>query len=95
MRYEGWWYGGKSCWLNNFELRFNSYDGAIYPFVWFTYMSVKSTDQEWRAFFLRTLGMPRGVFKRRCQKIELRKGWDEMKASVMLELLEQKFARWK
>ena len=82
---------GKYRFLSNFWFVRVLLDGVEYPSVEHAYQAAKSTDPIERQR-VRAQGNP-GQAKREGNHLSLRLDWNEVKESVMLDLLRQKFAQ--
>lgn len=75
--------------LSNFYPSVVKYDGVVYPTVEHAFQAAKTRDpQERHAIALTRYP---GQAKKMGRTVTMRKGWDQHKADVMLELLRQKF----
>jgi ribA/ribD-fused uncharacterized protein len=75
--------------LSNFWYAKVVLDGVDYRSVEHAYMAAKTLDQSLRNQ-IRSFDKP-GDVKRFCRTITLREDWEEVKFSVMLDLVRQKF----
>jgi len=82
-------FSGKYAYLSNFYPCRVSLDGVTYPSIEHAYQAAKTTIFAQREK-IRMAETP-GQAKKLGRRLGIRLGWDEMKASVMLDLLEQKF----
>ncbi len=78
-------------WLSNFAPSPLTYEGLRYPTVEHAYQAAKTLDPEER-HRVAALSTP-GLAKRAGRSIQLRDDWEEVKVSVMKELLALKFAQ--
>ncbi len=79
-------------WLSNFEPCEITYYGVTYASVEHAYMSAKSDDEEWK-LYCADANIPPGKVKRKSRKIEIKESWEEIKVSIMKELLVLKYAQ--
>lgn len=77
--------------LSNFFMTTVVYDNAHYPSSEHAYMAAKTTDATLRMKIARC-ATPKEA-KHMGRQIKLRAGWEDMKYSVMLEILMDKFSR--
>lgn len=84
-------FSGEYRWLSNFYPATVELDGRKYPSVEHAYQAAKTLDFNARIIFEEPTMSP-GMAKRLGRNFNLRPGWDQMKVSVMLALLKQKFA---
>lgn len=82
---------GSYRWLSNFSPRPLTYEGVRYATVEHAYQAAKTLDPEER-HRVAALSTP-GLAKRAGRSIQLRDDWEEVKVSVMKELLALKFAQ--
>jgi ribA/ribD-fused uncharacterized protein len=75
--------------LSNFYPVDIEYEGITYPTVENAYQAAKTILKKERIKFVK---MPPGVAKREGTKVTLRKNWDNIKLSIMEELVYYKFA---
>ena len=80
---------GDYRWLSNFAYVNVVLDGITYRSVEHAYMAAKSFDKEWRKFCQQTERA--GEVKKASRKIQLREDWEDVKLSIMEDLLRQKF----
>ena len=83
-------FDGDFDFLSNFSLAEVELDGRKYPTVEHAYQAAKTFDQEWRER-IQSASTP-GRAKRLGRKVPLHPDWEEIKTSVMLQLLRQKFS---
>src|SRR5262245_17852360 len=76
-------------WLSNFWLVHIPFEGHIYASVEHAYVAAKTLDESEREH-VRTLSNP-GSVKRFGRKLTLRDDWEDVKLSVMEDLLRMKF----
>lgn len=76
--------------LSNFYKCTVAYDGMIYPSVEHAFQAAKNPDPEYRKR-VADVASP-AVAKRLGRSVELRPDWDDVKDSIMLELLYSKFS---
>lgn len=76
--------------LSNFWPAEVCLDGVVYPSVEHAYVAAKTLDLEMREQ-IRQVQTP-GQVKRFGRKLQLRPDWDDVKVSVMKDLVAQKFA---
>ena len=82
---------GEYRWLSNFHLVEVKLDGLPYPSTEHAYQAAKTLDIAER---LMIQALPTcGQAKRTGQRLKLRDDWEQVKVSIMLDLLRQKFAR--
>lgn len=81
---------GAYRWLSNFWLSPVEYEGALYPSVEHAYQAAKSNAIETRERFQSIMLKP-GEAKRMGRRVNIRADWEQVKLSVMLDLLRQKF----
>ncbi len=82
---------GEWRWLSNFWPASVVLEGVEFPSVEHAYVAAKSLDPEFRS---RVLAEPKpGRVKRLGRGVVLRPDWDEVKLSIMADLVEQKFSR--
>ena len=81
---------GEYRWLSNFWPCGLTYEGVTYPSVEHAYQAAKSLNDEER-ITMSLLSRP-GDAKRYGKKLTLRPDWEQVKVSVMRELLKLKFA---
>src|SRR5882672_7467864 len=79
---------GQYRWLSNFWPAPVVYDGIRYPSVEHAYVAAKTDQPELRVPLQRMLA---GQAKRYGRTLPLREGWDDMRLTVMCDLLDQKF----
>ena len=77
-------------WLSNFVEVEVEYEGVRYKSVEHAYQAAKSIDKEWRTFCASDVSS--GKVKRASRKIDIRLDWEDIKISVMKNLLIQKFS---
>lgn len=77
--------------LSNFALASVEYRGMVYPTVEHAYQAAKTLDFEKR-YEIRRCGSPAKA-KELGKKLVLRNHWNEIRVSIMLYLLRQKFGR--
>ena|SRR3990167_1972342 len=82
-------FSGKYAFLSNFYPCEVLLDGVVYKSVEYAYQAAKTTIFSQREKICRA--ETPGQAKKLGRRLGLRLGWEEMKASVMLDLLEQKF----
>lgn len=80
---------GETRWLSNFAEAEVEWEGRKYPTTEHAYQAAKTTIEE-EIEWVRTAPTP-GKARRRGQKVTMRPDWDDIKISVMKNLLEQKF----
>jgi ribA/ribD-fused uncharacterized protein len=80
---------GKNRWLSNFSLAQVELDGVEYPSTEHAYQAAKTLDIVDRIWIRQSVSF--GQAKRRGQKVTMREDWDDVKLSVMEDLLRQKF----
>jgi ribA/ribD-fused uncharacterized protein len=82
---------GENRWLSNFGDNEAAYDGVVYPTSEHAYMAAKTLNPEERA---KILACPTpGKAKRLGRKVTLRKGWDDIKVSIMEGIINDKYER--
>ena len=82
-------FSGSYRFLSNFEECNVYYEGQAYRSVEHAYVAAKTTDLLIRK---EIQALPTsGKVKRYGRKLELRRGWDNLKYSIMFDLVEQKF----
>lgn len=81
---------GEHRWLSNFEGGPVTLDGIQYPTVEHAYQAAKSLDPKEREI-VKGASTP-GAAKQAGKKVTIRPDWDQVKISVMEDLLRQKFA---
>lgn len=84
------WFRGQWECFSNFYPAPVSLDGALYPTVENAYQAAKTLNPEERSSFA---DCSPTVAKRLGRRVRLRPDWEEVKLSVMRDLLLQKFAR--
>lgn len=77
--------------FSNFWFVKVSLDGLVYPTVEHAYQAAKTLDEEDRDF-IRHAPKP-GDAKRAGKNLILRSDWEDIKRSIMLDLVRQKFQR--
>jgi ribA/ribD-fused uncharacterized protein len=77
---------GEYRWLSNFEPCLVEYDGLVFQSSEAAYQAAKILEN--RAIFI---GLSASESKKLGKRLPLRKGWDEMKTSIMEEILFNKF----
>ena len=80
---------GEHRWLSNFWLVDVKLEGTTFKSVEHAYMAAKTTDTSLREK-IRSFDTP-GQAKRFCKTITLRHDWEQVKLSIMRDLLTQKF----
>ena len=80
---------GEYRFLSNFWPAEVEYDGDIYPTVEHAYQAAKTLDRQGRLSIMNA-ATP-GIAKRLGKTLPLRRNWEQMKYSVMLSLVGQKF----
>ncbi len=75
--------------LSNFYSTRVEFEGLTYPSVEHAYQAAKTEDKELRKQFAR--GIHAGEAKKLGNKITLRRGWENIKLSIMEELVRKKF----
>jgi N-glycosidase YbiA len=83
-------FSGRYRFLSNFFPCSVEYEGMPYPSTEHAYQAAKTTSSGLR-FVLFTHGTP-GEAKKRGRGVPLRPDWEQIKLSVMLELLRKKFS---
>jgi ribA/ribD-fused uncharacterized protein len=84
-------FSGKFRFLSNFYPCIVMLDGVAYASVEHAYQAAKTFDlrERWEIRQMPTAGKA----KRRGSKVTLRPDWDEVKVSIMRDLVRQKFSR--
>lgn len=82
---------GEYRWLSNFAPVTVEMGGSVYPSVEHAYQAAKTVDVGERARILEALTP--GEAKRRGRYLTLRTDWDDVKVSIMKELLREKFCQ--
>ncbi len=88
---------GEYRWLSNFHMCDVYYKGALYPSSEHAYMSAKTKSITEKKPFLKIpstnghCGLTAGEARKYGQNVTLRKDWEEIKPSVMLECVLNKF----
>jgi len=75
--------------LSNFWPAYVEYEGVVYPSVEHAYVAAKTTDKVLRQK-IADAHTP-GQAKRLGKRIRLRRGWNNIKLSIMRDLVKQKF----
>jgi len=83
-------FSGEYRWLSNFWPSPVQLDGVTYPTVEHAYQAAKTLDEEGRKSIL--AAPTPGKAKRTGRKVPMRPDWEDVKISVMEDLLRQKFA---
>lgn len=81
-------FSGDYRFLSNFYPCDVEYEGIIYKSTEAAYQAAKTLDGHERIFISQ---LTPGKAKKFGSKLALRKGWDDMKIGVMMELLQKKF----
>jgi hypothetical protein len=81
---------GENRWLSNFSSVDIEYDGKTYPTVEHAYCAHKSLNDEWRLYCTNPLMHPSEV-KKKGKDVKLRSDWEEVKITLMEELLKIKY----
>jgi ribA/ribD-fused uncharacterized protein len=84
-RFEGTWY-----FLSNFSASPVEMDGLIYPTVEHAYQAAKTFNTNNRVKIQKALTP--GLAKKLGRKVPMRSDWDDVKISIMENLIEKKFA---
>jgi ribA/ribD-fused uncharacterized protein len=79
---------GEYRWLSNFTLCNVEYEGVIYPSVENAYQAAKTLDLSERTQFI---GLSSSDAKKQSKLLNIRKDWDNVRVSIMYQLLVQKF----
>lgn len=82
---------GKYADFSNFAKCQVEYEGIIYPSSEHAYMSAKNDAKAWKEFCANPDNTP-GTVKKRGKKVLLRPDWEEVKVSIMEEILRKKFS---
>jgi len=82
---------GKYSFLSNFHHSIVQFEGMNYPTVEHAYQASKSTEYFFRKLMSATPAEKAGTAKKRGRAIRLRSGWEEIKISIMHQLLREKF----
>lgn len=82
-------FSGEHSWLSNFVMCEVMFDGRLYPTVEHAYVAAKTIIGVERDAVFNCKNA--GQAKRLGKTITLRSDWDEIKYTVMLKLLQQKF----
>jgi hypothetical protein len=82
-------FSGNNHFLSNFHPSPVMLDGKMYPTVEHAYQAAKTLDQEDRDV-IRTCGGP-AIAKKLGRHAKIREDWNDVKISVMTELVYQKF----
>jgi ribA/ribD-fused uncharacterized protein len=80
---------GRYAFLSNFHPSPIEVDGSVYPTVEHAFQAAKTTDPA-KAREIRKAKKP-GDAKRLGRKVRLREDWEQVKDSIMYELLKKKF----
>lgn len=83
------YFGGEYRWLSNFAPSVVQLDGVKYPTIEHAYQAAKTLDKEERLRVQAEVS-PNGA-KAQGYRLTLRKDWEQVKLSVMCDLLLQKF----
>lgn len=81
---------GEFRWLSNFWPALVELDGMEFPSVEHAYQAAKTNDIETRERF-QSMMLKSGEAKRMGRRVNIRADWEQVKLSVMLELLRGKF----
>jgi len=84
---------GEYRWLSNFWLVDVVLDGRLYPSVEHAYQASKTLIPEERSQAAFTALSAPGMAKRAGHKVTMRPDWDQVKDSIMLDLVRQKFQK--
>lgn len=84
-------FANEYAFLSNFYPAAVAYEGISFPTVEHAYQAAKSLDQHDRAW-IANLTSP-GAAKRYGRTVPLRPDWDEIKLTIMTQLVLQKFTR--
>lgn len=84
-------FSGHYHFLSNFHIDEIEFEGKIYPSVEHAYQAAKTIDEEEREI-IRTTNGP-GMAKKLGRHVHIRSDWEEIKISVMTELVYRKFSR--
>lgn len=79
-------FSGQYAWLSNFYPSEIEYEGLLYPSVENAYQAAKTLEDRSKFLYCEA-----GVAKRLGKKVRLRGGWEDIKISIMEELLRKKF----
>lgn len=82
---------GTFRWLSNFGEGEAAYDGVVYPSSEHAYMAAKTLDPQER-LLIREAKTP-GAAKRLGMKVTLREDWDDIRVSIMEEIVSDKYSR--
>lgn len=83
-------FSGAYDFLSNFYLAVVMYEGRRYSTLEHAFQAAKTTDNGERALIERA--QTPGIAKRLGRRVRLREDWEEIKLSVMRELLRDKFS---
>lgn len=78
--------------LSNFYHCRIEYDGAVFPTVENAFQAAKYVENNKPAVYQEFASITPGEAKRRGRKLPLRRNWDNIRLSIMEELLRNKFA---
>jgi len=84
-------FSGEHSYLSNFFKIDIIFNGLTYSSVEHAFIAHKSTDPKWQKFCAITKLTP-GQLKRKGREIQLRSDWEEIKISIMEQLLRIKFS---
>ncbi|SRR6266576_411912 len=85
---------GKYWFLSNFSDYEVTYEGVIYPRLENAFQAAKTFDQRFRKKFLEcTASQAKRLGRSKEMRLVMRKDWDDVKKTIMLELLMKKFVR--
>ena len=82
---------GEYNWLSNFASVPIEFDGRIYKSVEHAYISAKSNDKEWKDICAENY--PAGELKKISKGIDVVPNWEDLKVTVMKQLLVNKFSQ--
>jgi ribA/ribD-fused uncharacterized protein len=83
-------FSGEYRWLSNFALVNVVFEGVVYPSIEHAYVAAKTTDPEFRKEILNPL-LAAGTVKVMGRGVKVRNDWDNIKLTVMEDLVRQKF----
>jgi len=84
-------FDGEYRFLSNFFFSQVYYEGIGYPTVEHAYQASKTLDFDKRKFISKISWNKAGQVKRMGQKLSLRLNWEDLKISIMEDLINQKF----
>jgi ribA/ribD-fused uncharacterized protein len=84
-------FDGENKFLSNFHMCIVWYEGIPYPTIEHAYQAAKTFDLNQRKYIAGIPWNKAGQAKRIGKRIPLRNNWEEIKLSVMEDLLRQKF----